>query len=150
MTKIKNWFKLIGLLITSFIAIIILLESPIINIEKLINNCDDFYYNCITLSSVIGGFLFTGISILISVIDKERIQRLWKNNYLDNLYRSAFTGIILNIITIIVSIVLLCFNIEAYVGYLVKLEMASLIEGIIFFSWCVSQLMFVISRLKKR
>lgn len=149
MTKIKNWIKLFILLIISLIAIIIVLESPIVNIEKLINNCDDFYYNCITLSSVIGGFLFTGISILISVIDKERIQRLWKNNYLDNLYRSAFTGIILNIITIIISIVLLCFNIEDYVGILVKLEIVFLIEGIVFFSWCVSQLMFVISRLKK-
>ena len=29
------------------------------------------------VSAIIGGFLFTGISILISVIDKERIKRLW-------------------------------------------------------------------------
>ena len=29
-------------------------------------------------SAIIGGFLFTGISVLISAIDKERIKRLHK------------------------------------------------------------------------
>lgn len=34
----------------------------------------DFQYNIITLAATMGGFLFTGVSILISVIDKNSIK----------------------------------------------------------------------------
>ena len=64
-------------------AMFLLVNLPFYNYQRLIND-NDFYYNCITLSSIIGGFLFTGISILISALDKDRINRLWENNYLDN------------------------------------------------------------------
>lgn len=101
------------------------------------------------MSAIIGGFLFTGISILISVIDKERIERLWNNSYLDNLYRSAFVGMIANIITIIVAFSLVFLDIPSKAeDIFVEIEIAALIIGVVFFAWCIKYLLFIISKLK--
>lgn len=126
-----------------------LFKSPLFDISKFEELAPDFHYNAISLSAIIGGFLFTGISILISVIDKDRIKRLWDCNYLDNLYRSAFVGMIANVATIIVAFSLVFLNIcsKAY-DILVKIEITTLIVGIVFFAWCIKHLIFVISKLK--
>ena len=108
-----------------------------------------FEEHAISMSAIIGGFLFTGISILISVIDKERIERLWNNSYLDNLYRSAFVGMIANIITIIVAFSLVFLDIPSKAeDIFVEIEIAALIIGVVFFAWCIKYLLFIISKLK--
>lgn len=149
MVRKKNWISLILHFIISFGAMIVLVNLPFYNFQRLIND-NDFYYNCITLSSIIGGFLFTGISILISALDKDRIKRLWENNYLDNLYRSAFAGIILNVFSIFVAVFLLCTDITDIKEFFLKFELVILFVGIIFFIWCIRQLFFVLKRLKSR
>lgn len=150
LTKRKNWLKLITLITIVLIASVLLIKYHIIDIDKIIGKADDFQYNAISSSAIIGGFLFTGISVLISAIDKERIKRLWNNNYLDNLYRSSFLGIISNVVTIISAIVLLCFSIgEKIEWFLICTEIISLILGIVLFVWCVKQLIFILKRMKE-
>lgn len=150
LTKRKNWLKLIALITIVLIASVLLIKYHIIDIDKVIIKADDFQYNAISSSAIIGGFLFTGISVLISAIDKERIKRLWNNNYLDNLYRSSFLGIISNVVTIISAVVLLCFSIgEKMERFLVCTEIVSLILGIVLFVWCVKQLIFILKRMKE-
>ena len=73
-TKQKGWIILAVVLGISIISSGILIGTNIINLQKIKDLEDDFQYNAISMSSIIGGFLFTGISILISVIDKERIK----------------------------------------------------------------------------
>ena len=108
MTKTKNWLKLIALILVSVVFILVLFKKNIIDVTKILELGEDFQYNAISTSSIIGGFLFTGIGILISTIDKERIRRLWEHNYLDNLYRAAFVGMGSNLVTIICAFALLC------------------------------------------
>lgn len=96
MIKRRNWIKLIIVLLLSIAGAIMLFLFSVIDIVKIRDLGSDFQYNAISTSAIIGGFLFTGISILISAIDKDRIKRLWENNYLDNLYRAAFVGMISN------------------------------------------------------
>ena len=128
---------------------IILFKSAFFDISKFEKLAPDFHYNAISMSAIIGGFLFTGISILISVIDKERIERLWNNSYLDNLYRSAFVGMIANIITIIVAFSLVFLDIPSKAeDIFVEIEIAALIIGVVFFAWCIKYLLFIISKLK--
>ena len=149
MTKLKNWIWLGIVLLLSIGASIVLFKSPLFDISKFEELAPDFHYNAISLSAIIGGFLFTGISILISVIDKDRIKRLWDCNYLDNLYRSAFVGMIANVATIIVAFLLVFLNICPKANdLLVKVEITTLIVGIVFFAWCIKHLIFVISKLK--
>lgn len=149
MTKLKNWIWLGIVLLLSIGVSIVLFKSPFFDISKFEELAPDFHYNAISLSAIIGGFLFTGISILISVIDKDRIKRLWDCNYLDNLYRSAFVGMIANVATIIVAFLLVFLNICSKANdLLVKVEITTLIVGIVFFAWCIKHLIFVISKLK--
>ena len=149
MTKLKNWIWLCLVLVLSIGVSIILFKSPFFDISKFEGLTPDFHYNAISMSAIIGGFLFTGISILISAIDKDRIKRLWDNNYLDNLYRSAFVGMIANVITIIVAFSLVFLDIPSKAeDIFVKIEIAALIIGIVFFVWCIRYLFFIISNLK--
>ena len=149
MTKLKNWIWLGIVLLLSIGVSIVLFKSPLFDISKFEELAPDFHYNAISLSAIIGGFLFTGISILISVIDKDRIKRLWDCSYLDNLYRSAFVGMIANVATIIAAFLLVFLNICPKANdLLVKIEITTLIVGIVFFAWCIKHLIFVISKLK--
>ncbi len=149
MTKLKNWIWLGIVLLLSIGVSIVLFKSPLFDISRFEELAPDFHYNAISLSAIIGGFLFTGISILISVIDKDRIKRLWDCNYLDNLYRSAFVGMIANVATIIVAFLLVFLNICPKANdLLVKVEITTLIVGIVFFAWCIKHLIFVLSKLK--
>lgn len=149
MTKLKNWIWLGLVLVLSIGVSIILFKSPFFDISKFEKLAPDFHYNAIYMSAIIGGFLFTGISILISVIDKERIERLWNNNYLDNLYRSAFVGMIANVITIIVAFSLAFLDVfQKTEDIFIQIEITTLIIGIVFFAWCIKHLIFIISKLK--
>lgn len=149
MTKLKNWIWLGLVLVLSIGVSIILFKSPFFDISKFEKLAPDFHYNAISMSAIIGGFLFTGISILISVIDKERIERLWNNNYLDNLYRSAFVGMIANVITIIVAFSLVLLDVfQKTEDIFIQIEITTLIIGIVFFAWCIKHLIFIISKLK--
>lgn len=107
MVRRKNWVVLFTTLLLTLLGSYFLLKIGIIDVEKIEAQGNDFHYNAISTSAVIGGFLFTGISILISAISNERIKRLWDNNYLDNLYRAAFVGMISNVLTIITALTVL-------------------------------------------
>lgn len=145
----KNWIRLTVLLLITISSSILLINFKIIDIDKIKIQENDFQYNAISISAIIGGFLFTGISILISAIDKDRIKRLWENNYLDNLYRAAFIGMIANVATILSAFIVICCNIsDKILYYLICMEVLTLIIGIVFFSWCIKQLIFILSKMK--
>ena len=151
MIKRRNWIKLIIVLLLSIAGAFLLFHFSVIDVVKIRDLGSDFQYNAISTSAIIGGFLFTGISILISAIDKERIKRLWENNYLDNLYRAAFVGMISNVITIVAAIADLCLNVpEKIENTLYCVEIIGLIVGIVFFLWCIKKLISIISKLKSR
>lgn len=150
MTKLKNAIKFIIVFAVTVTISIILLKTNIINIATIIDLDNEFQYNLISVSATIGGFSFTGISVLIAVIDKERVKRLWDNNYLDNLYRTSFIGIISNVFTIIFSFIILFCNPDGKVlDTFVYIEIISLILGVVFFIWCVLRLMSLVKKLKE-
>ena len=149
MTKQKNLIKFIIVLLMSIIGSFLLVRFCVIDFEKIREMGNDFQYNVISTSSIIGGFLFTGISILISTIDKDRIKRLWENHYLDNLYRSAFVGMVSNVTTIVIAVANLCLTLNDKIEFfLLYFETAGLIIGLVFFSWCIKKLISIISKLK--
>jgi acid phosphatase family membrane protein YuiD len=117
--------------------------------DVIINAGNDIQFNIISFSAIIGGFLFTGISILVSIIDKERIKRLWEHNYLDNLYRSASVGIFANITSIIAALTLvLCITCGLISKILIIAEIFCIILSLVEFSWCATKLFSVLRKLK--
>lgn len=135
--------------VVAIVGMVLLIRFKIVDIDKIILTGNDYQYNIISLSSVIGGFLFTGIGILISAIDKDRIKRLWEYNYLDNLYRSSFCGIVCNVITIVLAFAYLSFSTSDIVmRFLVGFQTVLVMLGLVYFVWCVGRLMFILKRLK--
>ena len=148
-TKAKNIVKLVGAAVVSAGVSAIVLKCPYFNVLDFGSCNKEFHYNVISMSATIGGFLFTGISILISTLEKARIKRLWDYNYLDNLYRAAFIGITANIASLVIAlgIIILKFK-EKMQCLLVDVEISAVITSIVFFIWSMKQMIFVISRLK--
>ena len=109
----------------------------------------DFHYTIISFSATIGGFLFTGVSILLSIIDKKRIQRLWNFHYLDNLIRSAFIGIAANVLDFILGFYLVLFSATSIKNCLICAEVALLCISVIFFIWCGVTLFRIVFKLKE-
>ena len=150
MTELKNWIKLILVFILSITAAIILTTSSFFDIEQITALGEDLQYNFISISATIGGFLFTGISILISAIGNKRIERLWENSYLNNLYRAAFIGIVSNICSILSALALVVLTLsEKATQMAVRAEIISVFVSLVFFGWCVLDLLFILSRMKQ-
>ena len=150
-TERNNWIKLIVILFLAIGVSFALFNSPLFDIQKINAHGPDFHYNTISMSATIGGFLFTGISILISTIDKDRIKRLWENNYLNNLYRAAIAGMISNVASIVLAFLLMILEFDnSTKEKFMYAEISTLIIGIIFFGWCIKQLAFVMRKLKKK
>lgn len=150
MIKKKNWIKIILVLVLSIAFSCIMVNTNVINIMSIVEEATEFQYNLISMSSIIGGFLFTGISILISTIDKSRIKRLWDNHYLDNLYRSAFVGMISNVLTIFVSFLYLVCDLSAEIKLMIiRIEIVLVFVGLVFFVWCIKFLVSIISKLRE-
>ena len=149
MTSLFNWLKFAGVLIVSLLASIFLSFSSLVNVEQILELGNDLQYNLIATSATIGGFLFTGISILISAISNKRIERLWDNKYLDNVYRAAFVGILANILTILSAIAMVFLTLEINIQAIcIRVEIACVLCSLVFFTWCVFDLVFILTRMK--
>lgn len=87
--KIKIFFMYI---IPLFIALKFI---PKLDYVTLFNNNPSDYINIgFTISISIAGFLFTAISLLIALIDKDRLKLLWDYDYFDNFKICCLTGIL--------------------------------------------------------
>ena len=149
MTKIKNWIILIIVFLSSFFAALFLASSSLLDLNRITELGNDLQYNFISISATIGGFLFTGVSILISALDNKRVERLWNYAYLDNVYRAAFVGIGANILTIIAALAMLLLVLgERVQQIIIKIEIVTVVVGLVFFTWCVLELIFIVSTMK--
>lgn len=145
----KNICKLVTVTVITIIVTIVLFISPILNSSDIWALGNDFQFNVLSFSGVIAGFMFTGIGILISAIDKERIRRLWDHHYLDNLYYCSILGIFSNIIDVIFAFVIvgfiLSYELKKYIIYAQTLFM---ILGLVYFIWCTLKLAKLVSRMR--
>ena len=144
----NNWELVIVLLITFGIPMI-LFKYNFIDVKLLAGN-KEFFYNMISLAAVLGGFLFTGLSVLISLVGHERISLLWENNYLDNLYYVVCLGMISSVITIICSIFILIIIASEIVKILItKLLVVSVVYDIVLFVWAILRLFNLVKKIKE-
>lgn len=145
----RNWIILSVVLVLSLGATILLTFTSLVDVTKIKELGNDFQYNLISTSATIGGFLFTGVSILISAIGNKRIERLWDHNYLNNVYRAAIVGIAANVATILAALAMLFLMLEEKAQLIIiRIEMVTVLTSVIFFIWSVLDLVFVLSRMK--
>lgn len=65
-------------------------------------------FNMITVNTVLIGFLFTILTILMSFIDEDVILTYEKTNELKKVYNNITIGIVLGVLSIAISITVLC------------------------------------------
>lgn len=149
MIKKRNIIELIAVELLSILIAVGLFWFSILTVDGISKLESDVHYNIISLSAVISGFLFTGISVLVASIDKDRISRLWNCNYLDNLYHSAFLGILFLMLTLLFAFSVL-YSHGAFFSFRIYLEIGCLISGFLYFGLCLKYLYLMISRLKEQ
>lgn len=151
MTERNNWIKLFSVLFVSTTISYFLTASSLVDLAAIKNLGDDLHYNLISTAATIGGFLFTGVTILISAISNERVERLWENAYLNNLYRAAFVGILANVATILSALASLFLLLsEEWSLYVIQVEIITILIGIVFFVWSGCDLVFILSKMRKQ
>ena len=147
----NNWITLGVVLILSILATTFLTFSSLVNLSTIRNLGNDIQFNLISTSATVGGFLFTGISILISAIGNKRIERLWDHNYLNNVYRAATVGIAANVATILAALAMLFLVLEEKTQLIIiRIEIITVLVSVIFFIWSVLDLVFVLSSMKNK
>lgn len=123
---------------------------PCVDLKRILGLGIDFQYNLISTSAIIGGFLFTGVSIFISTIENGRVKRLWDHNYYDNVYRAALLGIVLNVFTILAALVMVIVTLDEEQSLIVlRVEIVLLIVSLVLFIWNVCQLVNVLTKTKE-
>lgn len=117
--------------------------------NKIMSMGNDFHFNMISAASIIGGFLFTGLGVLLGAIDNERVRRIWDHHYLDNFYRISIFGIAFDVITIFLAIIILCFDIPTnIIKYMLSAELSLIVSGLLSFTLGIKDLAFIIKQLK--
>lgn len=151
MTERNNWIKLFSILFISITISYLFTTSSLVDLVAIKNLSNDLHYNLISTAATIGGFLFTGVTILISAISNERVERLWENDYLNNLYRAAFVGILANVATILSALASLFLLLsEKWSLHMIQVEIITILVGIVFFVWSGCDLVFILSKMRKQ
>lgn len=147
----KNWIFLSVVLVLSITLTTFLTFSSLVDLKKIKDLGNDIQFNLISTSATIGGFLFTGISILISAIGNKHIERLWDHNYLNNVYRAATVGIAANVATILAALAMLFLVLKEKVQLIIiRIEIITVLLSVIFFIWSILDLVFVLSSMKNK
>lgn len=117
--------------------------------NKIMSMGNDFHFNMISAASIIGGFLFTGLGVLLGAIDNEKVRRIWNHHYLDNFYRISIFGIAFDVITIFLAIIILCFEIPTnIIKFMLSTELSLIVSGLLSFALGIKDLAFIIKLLK--
>lgn len=120
---------------SNIIPIVIIIIFIILVFLKKITFADGFSESqqmiFITVNSVIMGFLFSGLSFLVSNSDRPRIVRLEKNGYMDAYYNGIYIAMIFNIVSIGISVLFMTTLIKSKL--LIYVEQIALYGSLIFF-----------------
>ena len=123
-----------------------LINLNIISVYKNFDRGD--YFNILTINSILAGFLFTGLGVLLSSLDRKSTARLEAGGYLDKYYLAIYIAIFFNMLGIVSSIVVI-FNtfplIDIYLTYVVQL---ATIAGVIFFIKSMNGLRKIINKMR--
>lgn len=146
---LKNRIKDCKLVIIYFISTTILVFLAYkYGVIALIDSFDrGDHFNMITINSILAGFLFTGLGIIISGLDKDKISALNIGGYLAKYYIQIYLTITFNIISIIASI-LIIFESLIKTKFLLYVEQSFIIIGVILFIKCMWDLIKLIRKMK--
>lgn len=105
-----------------------------------------FHLNILTINSIFAGFLFTSLGIMMSIADKKRISNLEQGGYMDNYYNAIYIGLFLHVISSLISILSILYNINN--RFIIYAEELALLGGIIFFVKAVVNILSIVHKVR--
>lgn len=136
-----NCFNVLIIIISIIVFFYILSNNIIIN--------DNDRINIITINALLIGFLFTGLGIIISGLEKDRIKRLNNNYYLDEFFYGIYIGVLFLCISMIISIILFI-KLIVNCCILKHFELSFLISGMLYFLKSVYSLFTLTEKIRKK
>jgi hypothetical protein len=133
-------------LIIYLLACILLYNIDFFNTS---NKDSEFHLNLLTINSVFLGFLFTGLGIMVGFTDKKIIKQLNTAGYMDNYYNSIYFGLLLFIISSILSALGVAIEEKYITALFLLIQQISFVGGILFFIKSIFGLMKLISFIRK-
>lgn len=104
----KEYKKIIKGIIISTIVMSILYLTGAINLTSLVDsNNSEICWNIITINSVFAGFMFTSLSMLISVITSDTIKRLERASLMEEVYKNILCGVYCSLISITFALIII-------------------------------------------
>ncbi|WKY44193.1 hypothetical protein Q5O14_16440 [Eubacteriaceae bacterium ES2] len=114
------------------IILTLLFAAKKIDLSNLLNsNITDFQFNIITINSIFAGFLFTGLSIIIGVSDKESLKFLFRANRMSKIYKNIYLGIISNLLSMLLCILVITNISFLIIDIMVLLELILIVIGVL-------------------
>lgn len=97
----KNYlYKSIGYLL--FYSAGYIFSSGYIHFDNIEETLDTFT----SISATLAGFVFTGLAIILALIEYDHIKNLFKNDFLDNLFYKGYGSILLNLCNIVMYFIM--------------------------------------------
>lgn len=154
----SNWkrYKKIGMLtILCFSTLFLLYYFDRLKLDILIGkDSQGMHYNLITINSVLSGFMFTSLSLILSMTNTKTIKKLEQSKYMDSIYDNISIGIITSLISIALSLIMI-FVIpdtpHSYIGNILIpfIELLSLIITIGCFMLSIFDVKLIIKHVRK-
>ena len=137
-----NIFNIILGIIVSWLLAFIIKNNVNLNFNDV-----SLRFNLIATDSVIVGFLYAALGILLTGLEKPRVKRLDKHYYLDDYFNGLYISIILLIVSIVLSLMIAIGALKNRLFY--QLELWSMLSGILFFLKVVFSSIELMNKIRK-
>ncbi|SMB95563.1 hypothetical protein SAMN00017405_0430 [Desulfonispora thiosulfatigenes DSM 11270] len=107
------------------------------------------HFNILSTNAILAGFLFTGLSIIVSTSNNKIIKILSEWGHLDLIHTSISRGIFLNLGSIVVSFIAMINSSKKIQIFLVNIELLLLILGVCYFFMSILDLKFIINKIRE-
>lgn len=119
-----------------------------IDISLFLDEDKSVHFDLLTVNSIIAGFMFSGLSLILGMSNSKTVEELERAKHMDKIYTNIIVGITFNVISIIISLLVLLQILPKIVVFLVSAEITFLIIGIICFGLSVLDLRFLIHNMR--
>jgi hypothetical protein len=118
--------------------------------KQIINIIEFDGYSVISTNAIFGGFLYTGLGIVVSVLDKDIIKYLDKHGYMDGYINGIVIGLIFHIGSIIITFSVMLIKLDPnIIKWLEDISISIMLVGVTFFIKSVFNIMKLINIVRK-
>lgn len=147
--KMQKNKLLIVCILTTIPGFLYLIYNQRLDISALIGADRSIHLSLLTVNSIIGGFMFSGLSLIIGASSTKVVKDMERARYMDEVYNSILIGLTSNVISIILSLLMVLKAWPKFTFHFVAFEIAFLVCSIGCFIVSTIKLFMIIKRLRR-